>query len=45
MPDADAEAGVCLALLVLADIICQSDQPIVRKFHFHSFFKQCENAL
>ncbi|KAM3728669.1 Mediator of RNA polymerase II transcription subunit [Dirofilaria immitis] len=29
MPDADAEAGVCLALLVLANIICQSDQPII----------------
>lgn len=33
MPDADAEAGVCLALLVLANIICQSDQPIIRKFY------------
>ncbi|EJD75155.1 hypothetical protein LOAG_17646 [Loa loa] len=29
VPDADAEAGVCLALLVLANIICQSDQPII----------------
>uniref|UniRef100_A0A915CBV2 Mediator complex subunit Med12 domain-containing protein n=2 Tax=Parascaris univalens TaxID=6257 RepID=A0A915CBV2_PARUN len=27
--DVDAEAGVCLALLVLADMICQSDEPIV----------------
>lgn len=27
--DADAEAGVCLALLVLANIVCQSDQPII----------------
>lgn len=32
VPDADAEAGVCLALLVLANIVCQSDQPIIRKF-------------
>ncbi|VDN21465.1 unnamed protein product [Gongylonema pulchrum] len=29
LPDTDAEAGVCLALLILADIICQSDQPII----------------
>ncbi|VDN57047.1 unnamed protein product [Dracunculus medinensis] len=26
--DVDAEAGVCLALLVLAAIVCQSDEPI-----------------
>lgn len=29
--DADAEAGACLALLVLCDIICQNDAPIIRK--------------
>ncbi|VDN01453.1 unnamed protein product [Thelazia callipaeda] len=28
-PDADAEAGVCLALLVLTNIVCQNDQPII----------------
>ncbi|VDM39691.1 unnamed protein product [Toxocara canis] len=27
--DVDAEAGVCLALLVLANMVCQSDEPIV----------------
>ncbi|VDK42731.1 unnamed protein product [Anisakis simplex] len=27
--DVDAEAGVCLALLVIADMVCQNDEPII----------------